>query len=182
MIQNLYAVSIAAVPLAAPRNGFIDPISIQQYMAQGSSPTTLAQSEAKTRANIRFMSMVETMQVETNLYIDNVETPGANAVTEPSQINFVVIAEKGEDDIVIADENNPGAYLTGIAAIRRMIARSLTHSRDTRWITYDPVPVAAPGNSTLAVRVGYRFQDISVGKIATSLTTAESYITITKIF
>lgn len=180
-MHTFYQVEIQGVTAASPRNGFIDPTKIEQYMEAGSIPATYEQCEAKERANMRYETLIAKLQQFTNIYVTEITTPGANSVTEPSKLTFKAEIEHGDESLVTQDELSPGSYLTGAAALKRAIARSLIVGREDFGETYDPTPSTAPENSMNVPRRGVRIARIEFGALANNLTAAELLVTVTSI-
>lgn len=180
-MHTFYQVEIQGVTAASPRNGFIDPMRIEQYMATGSVPATYAQCEAKERANMRYETLIAKLQQFANIYITDITTPGADSVTEPSKLTFKAEIEHGDESLVTQDELSPGSYLIGAAALKRAIARSLIVGREDFGEIYDPTTSTAPGNSMSVPRRCVRITRIEFGPLANNLTTAELLVTVTSI-
>jgi hypothetical protein len=181
MLSTLYSVTIAGVNNAAPADGFIDYTTIEQYMAQGSIPTTYAQTTAKERANIRFKFLQQQIQNEANVYLTNFVAAGGSSTAAPSSFTFTAEVERGDSVLFTRDETNNNAEMTGMDALTRWIARALIESRTTISDVYDPTKETTPGNSTPAARFGVRETSITVGKLYSNLTTATAAITVTKL-
>lgn len=174
-----YRVAISGVTAAAPADGFIDNKRIETYMAEGSTPTTAAQTQAKERANLRYRNLIDNLQRLGNLYISNISAPGASATAQPTSFEFTVLSERGEDNLVF--EVSPGTVLTGADAIERMVAISLTTSFTRSSDYYDPTTSTAPGNATAYARIGNRIETLTVGALAADITTANGLVTVTSI-
>lgn len=178
-----YEIVITAVGAggAAPADGFIDNKTIEQYMASGSLPTTLAQTTAKERANLRFDFLREQLQREANVYILEAVATGANATTAGTDFTLTVEVERGDSVLYTLDEGNGNAVLTEIDAITHWVARALVEERTTYGDTYDPTTASTAGNATLAARRGIRLEQIVVGALAANLTAAKALVTVTKL-
>jgi hypothetical protein len=185
MTTTYYTVVINATGLggANPADGFIDNTKCEQYMAASSptTPTTKANSITKERANSRFEMLRYKLGIMANVYFTNIVATGADANTAATAFNFTAIVERGDAVLVTEDENTPGTFLNGAAALTRCIARALIATKDDFADYYDPTTVAAPGNVTLAVRMGIRTERVTVGALAGDLATATTKITVTKI-
>lgn len=178
-MQTSYSVQITNATAAAPGNGFIDPTTIEAYMAANSLPATYAQCQAKERGNVRFDFLQQQVQLEANVYMTNLTASGASATAEATSFSFTAVVERGDDVLVTRDESNPGSYLTGTAALKRWVARALVESRTCFGDIYDPTLATTPGNTTTAARYGIRTEQITVGALKTTLTAAEALITVT---
>lgn len=174
----MFRITISAISAAAPRDGFIDPTTIEAYRAAGSSPATYAQSVAKERANVRYRILVSELQRNGNLYIGTVTAAGADAVTAPASLVLDVTPDLSFDPVQTEDETDPGAILTGTDAIKRMVARALMRGTEGRREIFDPTLSAAPGNTTQALRRTPRLEDLTTGPLVASLAAAEASVTV----
>lgn len=176
-----FRVTISAAAGTAPADGFIDPTKLERYMAEGGVPANLAASLAKERANLRYVRMIEQLQLIGNLYVTNIVATGADVNTAPTTLAFTVTVEHGADSLVIEDIDNPGTTLTGANAIRTQIARSLTQTFTRPSDYYDPTATATPGNASTHPRYGNRIQDVTVGAPAADLATALALVAVAEI-
>jgi hypothetical protein len=107
MINSLYTVTITPLAAASPRDGFIDSQSMSQYIDGGATaPTTLAQGEAKARANMRYTMLCQQLQLNANIYMEEVVGAGGNCTTAPTSFVFIANVERGDSVITTADELN----------------------------------------------------------------------------
>jgi hypothetical protein len=170
----------AAAPTTAPKDGFIDNKSIETYVGEGSAaPTTLVQTTAKERANIRFKFLQQQLQLEGNVYIQDIVATGGSSVAAPTSFVFTAVSERGDEMLFTRDETASGAPLTGIPALTRMIARALCEARTINAMVFDPTKTPTAGNSTPEARFGQRNVAVEVGAVASNLTTAAATVTIT---
>jgi hypothetical protein len=176
-----YSVTIAGVVAASPSDGFIDNTKLEQYMAAGAPATTYVQAQAKERGNYRFRFLQQAVQFEANVYMENMDAPGGTGATAPTSFSFTAVVERGDDVLVTRDETNAGATLTGVACLKRWVARALVRQQTQMGVIYDPTEGTTKGNTTPAARYGARIEPIVVGALAADLPTAEALITITKL-
>lgn len=187
MRPAFYSVTIvnSGLNTSAPSDGFIDPTRIEAYMASGSSPTTMTHSTAKRRANRRWVAMFEKISQVCNVYVDpaSIIMEDNNATTAPSEITFTVQVDAGAEALHTENESSPGTFLTGEAALERLIARMMVAEEIRLLDIYDPTETAAPNswNENEQVRRSVTVLKITVGKLANSLTDAASAITVTAI-
>ena len=177
-LSTFYKVTIAGVNNAAPADGFIDNMTIEQYGAAGSNATTFAQTTTKERGNLRFEFLQQQIQLEANVYISNTSSPGGSATAAPSSFVFTAEIERGDSVLFTRDELNNAAPLTGTAALKRWIARALCEGRVTIRMIYDPTMGTTPGNSTQYARFGVREVQLEAAKLYNNLTSAEASITV----
>lgn len=174
----LYDITIAGVTAAAPSDGFIDYKTVYVYDNEVSSvPSTYAASLAKSRANLRHKSVVMAIQFYSGMKIEDVTLGGSpNSNTAPSNIVYQVDCDLTQ--VHTPDENNPGTVLSGIPAIKRIIARALVKSETRPMEVLDPTTSTAPGNNTAWARSGPRVNIETVGPLYASLTLAEAGVTV----
>lgn len=183
-MSSSFLVTIAGVTAAAPADGFIDNSSIEVLMAAPGAtlPTTFAQSQAKERGNVRFGFLQQQLQFEGNIYISDIVAAGSDPVTQPTSFVFHATMEREEANYQVHDENNPGQFLTGPAAVKRLVARALIEGRDVVRAMYDPtqtVPVS--GFAGAYSRQVARTETLTVAKLAANLTAAEALVTVTRL-
>lgn len=184
-----YSVQITnGVTGAAPADGFIDPMRLEGYnqsLETTPSGLTLALCQAKRRGNLRWAEIFNQIGLVTNCYLSQSSiVSDATFKTEPTRVSFVLFVEHGDDWLVTRDELNSGATLTGVACLKRCIARGLAVSLNKQIDIYDSTPVAgAWGGGTASVpRTGSRINPASSFTIAPygTIASVEGMITITK--
>lgn len=184
MLNTFYSVQINALSGPANSDGFIDPTRIEQYLAGGTPPSSLALSITKERANSRFEILTQTLGFVGNFYISNAIATGATANSAATSLTMTVEIERGDSVLVTKDENNAGQTLTGAAALKRLCARALVTGRASDYAEYyDPTAtpaLTANGATVNAIRVGPRIDKIAVGALANTITEAEAVITVSK--
>lgn len=180
-VSTNYLVSIANSTGAAPNDGFVDATTIEQYMAAASAPTSYTQSQAKERANVRWLFLVQQLGLMANCYTSQIVPTGASSTTEASPFVFHVEIERGDSVLQTPDETAAGTTLIGAAAIARCVARALIQTRTTVRDMYDPTLATTPGNATLSARYGTRLDQLITGPAAATLTAATALITVTKL-
>lgn len=187
MLSTFYRVSIAAIAGTANSAGFIDPTTVEAYMAQNAAaqPASLTTSTNKVRANVRYKNVVEKLQEIGNMYVSNVVVTGATVDTAPSNVAFTLEVERGDDILTTRDDANAAIEITGANAIVRAVARGLCEARVNKVSpVYDPTKTTAAQNgsvSNAAARVGSATLTFTVGALANSVTTASSSVTVTKL-
>jgi hypothetical protein len=183
-LSTLYRVDISAAGMggAAPADGFIDQVRSEIYLQQGTGPTTLVQSLAKRRANVRYRMLRESFDMMANLYTSVLTATGASGTTPATTFSMTLEIERGDSVLSTADELNAGQTLSGAAAIKRCIARAMivpTFTKNLDW--YDPTQTTTTGNATIAVRNPFIEGPLTVGQLTTTIQLAEAVITVTKI-
>lgn len=183
MLSTFYRVSIAGISGSGDAAGFIDNMKVEQYMANGSVPSTFTASTNKVRANIRYKNVIEKLQSMGNVYISNVVATAANANVGPTTFSFTIETERGDEVLTTLDENNTGTEISGAAAISRCVARGIVESRlNYVYAVYDPTATKSfngPGAANAIARRGSVTTTFNVNAVTTSLSTAEAAITVT---
>jgi hypothetical protein len=182
---SIYDVTIAAINNAAPADGFIDPKSSYSYMdTDGDAPNTLANAKAKMRANRRYKTLIMQVQYMMNAYVVSVSAPGATADTPATSLNVRFDIEKGDSSLVTEDENNAGVMLTGEAALKRLVARSLLVAETRNFEFFDPTVVPGrqiDGSANAGIARGPVINKETVGALAATIAAAEAAVTVTKV-
>jgi hypothetical protein len=182
--------------LSAPSDGFVDFNTLQNYnVSLETTPAglTYALAQAKRRANVRYNEIVLQMNLITNCYIvpNSLVATGATYKTPATSLSFQVVIEHGDATLYTADELNVGQFLTGTAALTRMIARGLMYVQtinndyaDPKINVFDPTSAntfGTPGSTTSVPRTGERVASFAVGALTNNLTSAGSAISITPV-
>jgi hypothetical protein len=145
---------------ASGTDGFIDSTKLETYCGQlggwsglETAPNdvlapglTLALSDAKRRANLRYRRMIIEIELMANVRVlPDTITTNASGITEGASFSFQLVAEHGASSLTTRDELNPGMFLFGAAALERAIARSLTDSQTVAIDVYDPTTSDSTG-------------------------------------
>jgi len=184
-----YQVTIAnSVTGVAPADGFVDPKRIEDYglnLKTTPSGMTLALNKAKERGNWRWKSIFDQLGLVTNVYLHAPSiVSNGTATTEATSVAFQIYVQYGDDALTTQDELVSGQTLTGMACLKRCIARGLAADYFRMTEVFDPTGVAgAWGGGTATVpRYGMRIDVASgfeIGPYAT-VSAAEGYITVAK--
>lgn len=107
----------------------------------GGYPTTLANSEAKERGNMRWTQMLN--EIEENAvpsFLGNIVRTGNIANVAPSIVTFTVAYDRPSTVYTTAksDEPDAGTVLTGTDALRRQVARAFTNATVSNRKVFDP--------------------------------------------
>lgn len=172
----------------APADGFIDHLKIEQYgLNLNTTPMGLDLNacKAKRRGNVRYLEMINQLQMVANCYVDpNSYTSDATESAEANTYVFHLYAERGADSFVTADELSPGDTLTGDDCIKRCIGRALIADLFKQIDVVDPTSATTfgvKGSGTSVVRFGVRIylaDDFEIGSYAPDLATAEAQIAV----
>lgn len=185
MISTTYRVEIAQINGSGDAAGFIDPTTVEEYMAKGEDAGTFEQHTDKVRANYRYLHLVQSVQSMGNLYFTDVVAAGGSITTAPTKLEFTLVVERGDGMLLTPDDTDPSIDIEGVDAIKRCIARSLTHKRDELLRdVLDWTETTAPQNgveSTSIARVGPRVVYIKVDELVADIAAGESSVTVTKI-
>lgn len=187
-MPTYYRVTITGAEAAAPRDGFVDHTTIEQYRAMGQTVTSLSNALAKERANIRYLKIVEFLQQLGNVRLTNLKAdnddggPGtptfATANNAAPEFSFTAVFEHGDEAIAAEDFTEPGWTVTGIDAIRQQIALALCYDHTVKGFIVDPT---TDGGLQRAARSGTLAFDVVADQVYTSLSSANAAIAITKI-
>lgn len=185
MRPSYYQVTMTNTGLntVAPADGFYDPKRIETYMAEGSVPTTLAQTQAKRRANFRWKRLVEKLGLLGAVHIQPSSiVVTATGLADPTLVTFQLQIEAAPDSLYIESEITPGTFLTDTAAIKHCVAKAMVNNETKLLDVYDPTATVGDGMFTsdnLLARRLTRVENLTVGRVANTLTIAEGKITIT---
>jgi U3 small nucleolar RNA-associated protein 14 len=150
-MPSIYHVNIAQITGTANSAGFVDNTKIENYTTE---PQAKSDALNKERANIRFIKIVDGLQVMGNMDLVNVVATGANATTAPTAFEFDLSVDKG-DSILFTKDETTGAEITGAAAIKRVIARALAlehtkiseiRTNTKQFFIVEPLTIGSLGN------------------------------------
>jgi hypothetical protein len=198
-LPSFYRISISGPTNSAPADGFVDNMRAEQYLANavGADGTnessldnlpafTLANSMAKKRGNIRYNEVVAQMGLVGNINISNIVATGASATSSATTFNFDVIIEHGDGSLRTWDETSPGTVLTNPqTVIARTISRALIANVTVQADILDPTAntsVGVLGATRSTPRYGVRYESLIVAPVYSSLSTANSAITVTALY
>jgi hypothetical protein len=176
--MSLHDIVIAGVTASAPSDGFIDPKTVYAYTNANPAhaPSTLVLSRAKARANRRHKNVISAILFYSNMKVISTTVGGSpTSDVAPTSITYRV---EISSPFTTPDESNPGEFLTGDAAIERVIARALVKAETVNLEILDPTTSATAGNATTWARTGPRFESTVVGALYGSLSAAEAGVTI----
>jgi len=107
----------------------------------GGYPTTLANSQAKERANMRWNQMVSELEENaTPNLLGNIVRTGNIANVAPTSVTFTVGYERPDTVYTVALPTEPdaGTVYVGTNAIKRQVARALTNTLISNRKVFDP--------------------------------------------
>jgi hypothetical protein len=173
---------------ASPNDGFVDNLKIENYnisLVTTPSGLTLALSQAKTRANFRYIDIINQLSMVTNVYINNTNiSNNATYKTEATSFGFEFFVERGDSALVTNDETSPGNFLTSVNCIKRCVARALVNNMYREAVVFDPTSTTSTGvfgATTSVIRYGHRIvSNFNIGSYAANIPTAESMIVVTQ--
>jgi hypothetical protein len=161
----------------APKNGFIDNTTVEKYRASA-EPASLTTSLAKERGNIRYTKMLENIsENSTPVDILNIVATGADVNTEATTFAFTVVYDR-VNSVYTRNELSSNAIITGIAALKRQVARTFAQSIVKNTVVYDPTLVYPPDGG---VAFGQSVKIVTAEAPLTDLTTIEGNITVSQI-
>jgi hypothetical protein len=178
-----YDITISTLGGAAPADGFIDSQNTYAYMkANGTPPSSLPNAKAKSRAYARYKHIVFSLSQFCSLGGVIAVTPtGGDVNTAPSAIKLTVRMREPAG-LVTQDELNAGQTLTGLPAIKRVVARCCIAAQGNYTMEiYDPSTVnerATDGAATTARPKQSSIIMDTVGALAANIAAAEAAITV----
>jgi hypothetical protein len=187
-LPAFYRVTITAMSHGTTGTGFIDPKKPKYYLILNSDgtftnlPNDLAKAIDKARANYRWTQVLNHISsiVNTGLMLD-IQTPGATINAAPTTVSFTVSYDR-PGFLIVDDELNPGVQLSNEFAIKRLIARAMTREYIVNTEVLDPTPISAPAKAGPAsVYKGETIMQITVGAAASSISSAETKITVVRL-
>jgi len=187
MLSTFYTVTINQIAGSGDNAGFVDGTSVQQYMSMNGNtpPSSLTNSQNKTRANIRYKNVIENLQSMGNIYVPEYSTSGGDINNPPSSITFTLEVERGDEILITRDELNSGAYLSGADAITRCVSRALMENRSNyTYSVFDPTLTPANINGVVgnsAIRHGTFVTTFNVGPLVSSLSDGANSCVVSKI-
>lgn len=169
-----FRIEVTNLTGAAPKNGFVDATKPEEYASTSAFPSTLAASEAKERANMRWLQMIETIEERiAPIRIQNIVATGADENTEASTFAFTITVDRPEY-LDTEDELNAPTRLQGADAVKRWVAKSLMVTLRTNREIYNPTTIDS-------VVQGPIILELVAEAPAADLATAEGAITVTEI-
>lgn len=131
-MKKLFKVEISGSGLdesSKEKKGFLDNKRVNEYedfdiSKQPVEGETVEQYKAKARGYIRWKQMCYNISQGGIYYFGEVKAQGADHITQPSSIEFLVGYEQF-DGMLIEDELNDGEILSGMDALKRRIALAL---------------------------------------------------------
>ena len=182
-----YEVTISASSLigAPPADGFMDHVTLEEYVTNGTQPASLANSESKARANVRYWYMIFYLtENQSPFRVYDRDNGGATVDAPGSYFKFRITYERPGYVYTYNEFVNDPAHptygqkiLTSANAIKRQVARVFTQtiSANEAWVK-DPV---LDGHEWLdkEITVGTPLS----GTPASAMIVAESLISVTRI-
>ncbi len=169
-----YKIIINATGLGgvAPADGFIDPTPAQNYPTLCS---TIDLAFTKKRANLRWLKLTQTLsEVATPTKVYDFVATGADQDTPATSLEFKISFDRPAC-LVTADELTPGAELTGMDALKRMVARALIEDVVTKSYVVGP-------QVTLSTHIDQSgIKEITAGALAATIASTNSKITVTQL-
>lgn len=173
----------------APSDGFLDSNTPQNYITyEGTTdflgtgwPSTNEKAMAKARANLRWITLLQTITLQvTPIDLKVTKNEGGSSDAPPSAFEFVLIVDRPEA-FNMEDTQNPGKFLTGVSAVKRLVANVLTSHIQKNGIVYLPEIGTAnkvSGQPASPVHYGESVQTIIAGPVAEDISSAEALISV----
>jgi hypothetical protein len=168
-----YGILLTGTPAVLAELGWTAPVTT---MPNSAGVDTLADSQAKSRANSRWNTLNKMIGFEaTPIYVGGVVVTGGGIDSAPTAISFTV-AYSDVSNLYTYDELNDNALMKGIPALTRMVARAMTTTRTENTAVINPGT-----DANWHFTIGDQVEALVVGAIATDLSTAAAAITVTTI-
>jgi len=182
-----FRVNINNVTGPGDKAGFIDHVTLQEYINNGAGtyPSNLNNAENKARGNLRYIRMINLLQENiSTVSVIKISNGGATVDTEGANFEFTLVYDRGP--IYTYNELFGTAHPSGTLqilenedAIKRMISRVFIDDFvSNMWFPYDP----SPSN------LGYNWIDKDVkaaavftGSLESRITASEALISVTQI-
>ncbi len=139
---------------AAPADGGIDNITPEQYGANADFPTTLDNSLAKERANMRYEEVIRQVSLMIQPILVSAFTSDAGGDQEASSFEFTLMFDR-DYYVFTIDETSSPDVITGADAVKRCVERALIIDIVKNRQIYDPTHsgMAPPKNSVQVISV-----------------------------
>lgn len=181
MTSVLYKVTITPFAVSDPNNaGFIDHKKVEHYGITNS--LTYQQCMDKRRGNMRWGDIMESLSLDANASFEAITATGASATTDATNFYFEVAYRTPDQPAIWVD----GVLVTGIDAVKHMVARALIVSNSDQCEVFDPTLTEElseglhPGGKIAPhIAVGSRFINLEVGKLADTIDLAKAKISVT---
>lgn len=149
--------------------GFDNPV----VSAVPANITTIDQSLAKRRANVRWELVLETLQLTGNVDYKITNIAGANATTAPSSLEFILDVSDNYFNYDLTGEK-----VFGIRAIRNAIAKALMYTVKKRRDYIEPISIS---NDPATFVYDTPVSEITVGPLTENSATALGAILVTTV-
>lgn len=168
-------------------SGAIDPHRDEKMAGEfGGMPTTYAGSKAIARSNMRYNAIIDQLSLLAGFDITNIEVTGRGQNTAATSIEFVLTFHRNSSSYLkVEDSANPGTFLYGLDAAKRMIAKALSTDYNQNYSYWDPTVRVTRTNTNTTTQTtpprGFIFESVDATKLYSSISAAEAAITITEI-
>lgn len=131
--NTYYKVVIENVTGASPKDGFVDPTTLEAYFTEDDTKvlTDVNLILAKERANVRWKAILMNLGTTIGPFVSNIIVNGGDYDTEPTSVELTVGYDR-IDYLNTEDEQNQGVRLIGAESIKRFVARALSNDFNTR--------------------------------------------------
>lgn len=164
--------------------GAVDNLSQEKFATSSSDfPTTYNNSKDIARSNIRYHEVIGQLLTLGEVVLDNISRVGRTKDAPASSLSFDLTYSRDRIYYLkTEDENNPGTYLTGPDAIKRVIARALSTDYYQNFSFWDPtVRVTRTNTNTTSQTTpprGWAYEQVDATKLYADVATAEAAISI----
>lgn len=173
MAITIYKVTITPFSVSgANQGGFLDNKLVQQYGLK--SGLTFAQCQDKRRANLRWNDIVESLALDANPIIQNIQATGGAVDAAPTSFYFEVSYTAAGMPSTVRN----GVTLTGVECIKQWVAEGMINDSMDQCEVFDPT-LTDYTDVEPAIAVGPRFMILDIGRLAATVDAAKANITVT---
>lgn len=150
----------------------------------GGYPTTLSNSLAKERSNIRWNQTINELSSFANpIYVGSINRTGNIGNVAPSSVTFTVGYQSPDQVVIVADTTEPdaGNVLVGTEAVKRAVARALTSNIGLNRNVFDPTVTIVGSSGTRVNPAQIQNVTASALDIKANIAIVESNLTVTQI-
>lgn len=167
--------------------GAVDPDRDEKLAGTLGMPTTYNGSKDIARSNMRFHAVIDQLGYWGPVFkITNIVVTGRAQNTAATSISFSLEYYRDRPSYLrIEDSANPGTYLEGADAIKRMIAYAISKDYNQNYSFWDPtVRVTRTNTNTTSQTTpprGWAYEMVDATKLYANIAAAEAAITVTQI-
>lgn len=149
-------------------------------------PSDKAAALEIAKANMRYHAVIDQLSLLALFDISNIEKVGRTKDTAPSEYSFVLTYYRDRPSYLkVEDSENPGTFLEGADAVKRMIAKAISTDYNQNFSFWDPTVTVTRTNTNTTSETtpprGYAYEMVECEKLYPDVTAAESAVTVTEL-